>query len=388
MSNALHIAAVRGDVEEVKRLLAEGTDPNVVDRDYDTPLHLAADASQAEAVSVLLQAGADPNARCRDGDTPLHRGLRSIGITEVLFRAGAQMLPDATGATPLHFAAHLNLDSVIPILLQRGADIDRQDIDGDTALHDAIRTGSTMAGLALLRNGANHLIENDRKLTPLEIGHEAGQYDLVQLAMREIETPLHHAAYRGELSRARLLIQEDAYLNARDDRGFPPLFYAVMAGHLATTEFLVDSGANIHAVSRFESNVIHVAVTSQQIETLEYLLEKGVSPNVGERIRGGNALHNAARQCSPVMIRLLLLHGAEVNRVDFLGRTPLDYARDWPRTGHTVDQRNLTMQALSSAGGSHNLIMSDQRRLNEIQWLAAMTDRVSMLAPYRGITTG
>ena len=297
------------------------------------------------------------------------------------------MLPDATGATPLHFAAHLNHDSAIPILLQRGADIDRQDIDGGTALHDAIRMGSTSATLVLLRNGANHLIENDRKLTPLEMGHEAGQYDLVHSAMREIETPLHHAAFRGELSRTRLLIQENVNLNARDDRGFPPLFYAVIGGHFGTTEFLVDSGADTHAVARFGANAVEVAVGSQRIETLEYLLEKGVSPNVGNRIRGGNALHNAARRGSPMMIRVLIQHGAEVNAADFWGRTPLDYTRDYPRTDQTLEQRNLTVQALVSAGGYHNPPMSDQRRLNEIQWLATMTDRVSMLAPYRAITT-
>ena len=386
MTTALHIAAVSGQVEEVKRLLAEGTNPNVVDQEYDTPLHLAADTGQAEAVDILLQAGADPNAHCRDGDTPLHRSIGNIAIAEMLIQAGAQMLPDATGGIPLHFAANLNRASAILFLLQKGADIDKQDLDGDTPLHDALRRGSTLATLELLRNGADHLIENDRKMTPLELGHEAGQYHLIHLAMQEIETPLHHAAYRGELSSIQLLIQEKADPNARDDRGFPPLFYAVMAGHLTTTRFLLDNGANAHTVARFGANAVDVAVGSQQIETLEYLLTQGVSSNGVDRIRGGNALHNAARRGSPTAILLLTQHGVRVNATDFWGRTPLDYTRDYPRADHTVEQKDETVQALISAGGRYNPPMPDQRRWNEIQWLTSTQDLVSMLAPYRTIT--
>ena len=118
----------------------------------------------------------DPNAHCHDGDTPLHRSLRNIAIADVLLQAGRSNAARRWWRnSPCTLAASLNLDSAIPFLLRQGAEIDKQDIDGDTPLHDALRKGNTQAVLVLFRNGADHLIENDRRLTPLELGHDAGQ---------------------------------------------------------------------------------------------------------------------------------------------------------------------------------------------------------------------
>ena len=382
MTTPLHQAAVRGQVNEVKRLLAQGADPNVPDQDLDTPLHLAADAGQAEAVKVLLQAGASPNARCRDGDTPLHRSLQNVGIVEMLFQAGAKMQPDAGGGTPLHSAAYFNLSPAIPFLLEKGAVIDNKDHDGNTPLHDAAQRGNTSAALTLLRSGANHLIENDQNLTPPELGHQCRQYSLVRQLMQEIETPLHHAAYRGNLSEVRQLLREKSNPNAKDDRGFPPLFYAVMAGHLTTVKLLLDYEADPHAIARFGANAVQVAVATQQIEVLEYLLEQGVSPNQGDRIRGGNALHNAARHKSPEAIQLLIQHGAQINATDRRGHTPLDYAQQGPEAEH----KHEIAQAIIAAGGRNNLLLSGEQLFNERYREAVMTEIVGMLAPYRTIT--
>lgn len=382
MTTPLHQAAVRGQVNEMKRLLAQGVNPNTLDQDWDTPLHLAADAGQAEAVKVLLKAGADPNARCRDGDTPLHRSLRNIAIAEMLFQAGAKMQPDAGGGTPLHSAAYFNLSPAIPFLLEKGAEIDSKDYDGNTPLHDATQKGNTSAALTLLRNGANHLIENDQRLTPLELGHQCGHYSLVLQAMQEIETPLHYAACRGNLSKARQLLREKANPNARDDRGGPPLFYAVTAGHLAMVKLLLDHGADPHAVARFGGNAVRAAVGARQITVLKYLLERGVNPNQVDRVRGGNALHLAARSNSPEAIQLLIQYGVPVNATDRRGHTPLDYAQQGPDAGH----KNETVQALIAAGGRNNRLLSGAQLFHERSRDAAIAKATGMLAPYRTIT--
>src|SRR3954454_5064578 len=49
----LHRAAARGDVTEIKALLAKGGNPNARDGAGRTPLHVAAFASQYDAVRAL-----------------------------------------------------------------------------------------------------------------------------------------------------------------------------------------------------------------------------------------------------------------------------------------------------------------------------------------------
>ena len=382
MTTPLHQAAVHGQVNEIKRLLAQGVNPNPLDQDLDTPLHLAADAGQAEAVKVLLEAGADANARCRDGDTPLHRSLRNIAIAEMLFQAGAKLQPDARGGTPLHFAAYFDNVPAILFLLEKGAEIDNQELDGNTPLHESARKGGTSAALTLLRSGANHLIENDQKLTPLELGHRCGHHSLVIQAMQEIETPLHHAACHGNLKKARQLLSEKANPNARDDRGGPPLFYAVTDGNLAMVKLLLDHGADPHAVARFGGNAVRAAVGARQITMLKYLLEQGVNPNQADRVRGGNALHLAARSNAPEAVQLLIQYGVPVNATDRRGHTPLDYVQQGPDAGH----KNETVQALIAAGGQNNRLLSETQLFDERSEDAAIAKITGMLAPYRTIT--
>ncbi|XP_054274382.1 ankyrin repeat domain-containing protein 11 [Macrosteles quadrilineatus] len=68
----LHIAAIKGDREQVRQLLERGSDPNVRDFAGWTPLHEACNHGWLEVARLLLQAGADVNARGLDDDTPLH----------------------------------------------------------------------------------------------------------------------------------------------------------------------------------------------------------------------------------------------------------------------------------------------------------------------------
>ncbi|HKR14446.1 MAG TPA: ankyrin repeat domain-containing protein [Pyrinomonadaceae bacterium] len=103
----LHFAARDGQVEDVKRLLAAGYQPNVFDDLGKTPLHYAAEGEHLEVLNVLLAAGADVNAHDERviGNTPLREvaATCSFDVAKLLVDAGANpTLPGWMQITALH----------------------------------------------------------------------------------------------------------------------------------------------------------------------------------------------------------------------------------------------------------------------------------------------
>jgi len=93
----LHKAAERGDVAEVRRLVATGVDVDGVDANKITALHFAAGNGHVEALKTLLQLSANIQAKTA-----------------------------AQGATPLHMAAAHGHEEALKTLLQLSANIQRR----------------------------------------------------------------------------------------------------------------------------------------------------------------------------------------------------------------------------------------------------------------------
>jgi ankyrin repeat protein len=109
---AVHYAAVDGDVDGLRGLVASGADPDAADSAGWTPLHFAAQAQSAQAAAALLAAGAAVDRPDRHGNTALWTAVfnfRGEGATlRVLLEAGADPeRENAHGVSPRGLAGKI-----------------------------------------------------------------------------------------------------------------------------------------------------------------------------------------------------------------------------------------------------------------------------------------
>ena len=70
-------------------------------------------------------------------------------------------------STPLHYACDNGHMELAMALVDRGADVDARDNNGDTSLHLACWRGDMNMAMALIDMGADVNARNDKQMTPL-----------------------------------------------------------------------------------------------------------------------------------------------------------------------------------------------------------------------------
>ena len=188
--SGLHRAAHKGDISEVRRLIAAGADLNARDAYARTPLHVAAYASQEEAVAVLVAAGADPNALEKDryDMVTIAAVADDLRMLKAALAAGnrATLVTSPYDGTALIAASHLGHAEVVRTLIEAGAPLDHINNLGFTALIEAVILGD--GGPAhqatvryLVAAGANKEIRDRLGYTPLDHADRRGQPEVVKI---------------------------------------------------------------------------------------------------------------------------------------------------------------------------------------------------------------
>ena len=187
---ALITAADRGDVAEVRRLLATGASVHARDAQGRTALLAATYANRIDVARVLIAAGSDVNAKDAIENSPyLLAGARGhLEILRMTLAAGADLKSlNRFGGTALIPACHYGHVETVRELLKTAIDIDHVNRLGWTALLEAVILGD---------GGPAHT-----EIVRLLIAHRAN----VNLADRDGVTPLAHARQRGQREIVTLL---------------------------------------------------------------------------------------------------------------------------------------------------------------------------------------
>lgn len=119
LANNLIKHAKTGNLSEVRRLLADGVNPNVATKYGETALMVAADKGHAEMVKILLDGGANPNQARKNKNVALGYAILNghAKIVRILLDYGAN--PNAV--VGLKFAVREGYVNIVEMLLKAGA---------------------------------------------------------------------------------------------------------------------------------------------------------------------------------------------------------------------------------------------------------------------------
>lgn len=309
---ALLGAASRGDTAGVKRLLAQGADPNARNFLKMTPLMISGLLGNLEMARSLLAAGAELDATslsgtaltcaAQSGNDPVFRHLLQRGADVNAAR------PD--GITVLMFSARADRPAVVRELLARKAPIDARDNNGGTALLYAARAGSFAGARVLLQHGA-----------------------AVESADQQGWTPLIHAAVNGRTDLVALLLAKGARVNARDPAGRTALMLSASTGdHPATIRALLAGGATIDARDTRGRTALALAAERGYTATVQALQGRGAVPIAAAVAASPKTPEQAVSASLPLLERSMKEFAARTGCVschhEGLGRIATGLARE------------------------------------------------------------
>lgn len=171
-ANSWFAAASTGSKADLDAALKSGDSVNAKEsRNRYTPLHVAAMAGNVDAVKFILANGGNADAVDRDGRTALMMCLyQSQGPAGVaLVEANANLeLRDRDGKTALMFAAQYGQVDAIKAMVKKSVNLDAQNRNGATALIFAADRGQAEAAKELKAAGANAGLRDRRGRSALD----------------------------------------------------------------------------------------------------------------------------------------------------------------------------------------------------------------------------
>ena len=301
----LLFACRSGSLDVVKLLVRAGAEVRVTNYEGDTGLSLAVYHGHTDVVRYLAGLKeVELDHANNHGQTALRVAVehKRADLVEVLIDAGAEIeARDSKGRSPLSVAAYLGQLVIVKQLVRAGAELGTVDAEGRTCLHIAASCRNTdmvryLVGLPEM--GVNHVDTNGC-------------------------TALHAAAQRGYADVVQVLVDAQADIETRDNKGHSPLLSACAShsdsGQLVIVKQLIRAGADVSTVSRQRRTCLHLAASYGLPDIVRYLVGLPEVDVNHVDTNGRTALHDA----SVDVVQVLVDVGADIEVRDNEGRSPL-----------------------------------------------------------------
>lgn len=303
MKTPLHLAVTMDLIEDVRKLLAHGADPNIMDGSGNPAFLVAIRAGQTEMVRELLNHVSDVNQVYDAGITALSlaASLDHAQIVALLVGKGAKI--ESSYPSAFHVAAGLGKDRSLKILLAASKDFDLRDGQLNTPLQLAIQSrkrypqGAFGCVSMLLEMGAN---PNTQNTTPTWAIHAVFRY--------------FQGAERFQL--VDLFHKKGAKLDVRDTSETSILHLAAFMGDRPMVKYLLNAGLSPDLLGNQKQTPVHDCVRS--------LDQKGGAEN-----------KNIAALCG--ILVMLVRAGADIPYQPYLATRAKDSEEIKPQTNANLD---------------------------------------------------
>lgn len=351
------LTAIRkNDLEAVRKAFAKGANPNAtLGYHFERPpsgfqpenpipfLRMVSprqrhDADRPEAIAIFrmfLEHGADVKKMDADGENAVlwAAWLQDIKLVRMVLDKGAdiQAKRSLNGGNVVNSVVGQTLpdheEHTIPLaklVLERGADPNVYDNNGNTPLHTASEYGFPRLTELLLKHGADPSLETRPastggtyvKRTALILAQRSGSEKVVRLlTIAKKSLTAVEAATTGNATALKPHLDAGMSANSKDENGSSFLWLAAASGNEAAVRLLLERGADPNAVDAFGNMPLHRAASLGHLRVVRLLLDHKADINA---VKGSpqfplTALTEAVRAAEADMVALLLQRGVDLN---------------------------------------------------------------------------
>ncbi|CAF3431351.1 unnamed protein product [Rotaria sp. Silwood1] len=224
-------------------------------------LWVATSVNNFDIVKLLVEHGANVNHRTKTNSTPL-RGACYNGNVEMArylieHGADAHLAKENNDTNLMVSVCHKHLNMVTYLVDELHCDINECDINGRSALYDAVTCGSVEITEFLLKHGARNFRAVVDQMSPLMWAAERRRSDLV-----DVISPYCSLLERIE---AQELLASAFICGSRDDHAPDKSFKHFCQAYpcLQTTRILLQSGASVNTFDAIRNTPLHIIASSR-----------------------------------------------------------------------------------------------------------------------------
>ncbi|CAG2210870.1 Putative ankyrin repeat protein MM_0045 [Mytilus edulis] len=278
---------------------------------------------------------------CDQGHLPI--------VTRLIERGADINITDKNGNTPLSLSCDNGYIDIVNLLIDKGCDIDKPDNTGVTPLMKACLNGHLPIVVRLIKRGADINATNNDGNTPLSLSLSCdnGNIDIVNLLIdkgcdinkpnNDGKTPLMNVCRRGHLPIVARLIERGADINSTTKVGNTSLSLSCMNGYIDIVNLLIDKGCDINKPDNNGMTPLMKACCRGRLPIVARLIERGADINTTNKKRkhaisadinttdkdGDTPLSLSCDNGNIDIVNLLIDKGCDIHKPDNDGMTPL-----------------------------------------------------------------